>query len=373
MRIKKSLSLLITIILSVSINAQQKWNQFRGDSKNSASIISDKEINSLPKIEWSTFLDSEIIASPVLTDSLVIISTDKSSIHFLNKINGKEVWKFETSGSIWSTPIEVNNKLYVISLDGHLYIFDINKRQLVKKIWLSKYDEKTYPESIYIRSGIKADKNNIYILAESHILAIDRVSNKINWKTEIRFGDTWSTPCIGSNFLYHLGDSELYIINKENGKIFDKIKIGLENFSSPSIESNTLVFNSKNGIFYSFNIKSKSITQIRNTDKQTLSSTALSNGNAYYGNSEGDIYSTKIASGKLKWTVNLEEVITASPIIINSIILFPTENGHLTAININTGQIQWKLKVKSGMKSSPAYDNGKIYIADKLGYVYALK
>lgn len=70
--------------------------------------------------------DSWVISSVAVKDSIVVTGT--SDGHFVQAIHletGKELWKYRTVSLVWSSPVIVNNTVYVGSDEGILYAFDI--------------------------------------------------------------------------------------------------------------------------------------------------------------------------------------------------------------------------------------------------------
>ena len=70
---------------------------------------------------------SWVISSVAVKDSIVVTGT--SDGHFVQAINletGKEIWKYKTVSLVWSSPVILNNTVYIGSDEGALYAFDLH-------------------------------------------------------------------------------------------------------------------------------------------------------------------------------------------------------------------------------------------------------
>jgi outer membrane protein assembly factor BamB len=66
------------------------------------------------------------ISSPAVRDGVVYSGTsDGHFVHALQASDGKELWRFQTPGLIWSSPSIAGSMLYVTGLPGALYAVDL--------------------------------------------------------------------------------------------------------------------------------------------------------------------------------------------------------------------------------------------------------
>src|SRR5262249_51246148 len=66
-------------------------------------------------------------ASVAITDRLVIAGSRDKLVHALDRQTGKAVWTFPTKGRVDSSPVVDGRRVFVGSLDGHLYVLDLEK------------------------------------------------------------------------------------------------------------------------------------------------------------------------------------------------------------------------------------------------------
>lgn len=86
-------------------------------------------------IHWAVDLGSPVLSSPSSFQNRIVVGTTDGYLHCMRSIDGSHIWKFRTSGKIWSSPIltEEGMKIFVGSLDSHIYCLDANSGRLVWK------------------------------------------------------------------------------------------------------------------------------------------------------------------------------------------------------------------------------------------------
>jgi len=142
---------------------------------------------------------SRFIGGPVLSDKLIYAATADGIVHAIdrNASEGvaKEVWKFPTEGSIWSTPLLVEGTLYVTSMDKHVYAIDAETGSLK---W--KYpDQDSEPETPPLGGIVGAPalhKGVLYFSSfNNRLYALDVETHKILWRYQTS-NWVWGSPVV---------------------------------------------------------------------------------------------------------------------------------------------------------------------------------
>jgi outer membrane protein assembly factor BamB len=71
-------------------------------------------------------------SSAAVTDQLVLAGSRDRRLRALDRKTGKEVWNFATEGKLDASPVVAGKRVFVPSLDGHLYVLDLAGKQLDK-------------------------------------------------------------------------------------------------------------------------------------------------------------------------------------------------------------------------------------------------
>jgi outer membrane protein assembly factor BamB len=141
-------------------NGNQKWNfKTVGDSLNNKNFGFDrKAILSSPVISQNKILFgcrdgflycldasgkllwkmdhrvSWVISTVAVKDSIIVTGTsDGRFVQAVNLNTGKQIWKTQTNTLHWSSPIVVNNRVYIGGFDGNEYCFDLLTGKVISK------------------------------------------------------------------------------------------------------------------------------------------------------------------------------------------------------------------------------------------------
>lgn len=65
-------------------------------------------------------------SSPAVTSDQVLIGGRDKGLHCINRVTGKQVWRFSARGRIDSSPVVCGDKVVFGSMDGKLYVLSLN-------------------------------------------------------------------------------------------------------------------------------------------------------------------------------------------------------------------------------------------------------
>jgi eukaryotic-like serine/threonine-protein kinase len=88
----------------------------------------------LDGIEKWSFKDPEgarFVAGATIGDEIVYVGSAFGTMYALDRESGEEVWHYSTDRDIWSAPLLVENTLYFVTLDRHLYAVDAAEGDLL--------------------------------------------------------------------------------------------------------------------------------------------------------------------------------------------------------------------------------------------------
>ena len=79
------------------------------------------------KLEWSNDHQvSWVISSVAVKDSIVVTGTsDGRFVQAVSLNTGREIWRYRTKNVVWSSPLIINNQVYIGSNEGQLFCFDL--------------------------------------------------------------------------------------------------------------------------------------------------------------------------------------------------------------------------------------------------------
>jgi len=75
------------------------------------------------EIRWRTSLPDVAVATPVTTGEFILIGTLDGTLKLIDAQSGLTTWQERLDGSITSSPIIIDEKIYVVTLTGKVYCF----------------------------------------------------------------------------------------------------------------------------------------------------------------------------------------------------------------------------------------------------------
>jgi eukaryotic-like serine/threonine-protein kinase len=240
--------------------------------------------------------------------------------------NGKELWRFETSGWIVSSPAIDNGRVYFGSKNTYIYSLDANNG---RQIW-------SYKTNGYIRSSPAVMNGKVYVGSmDNYIYCLDAQDGSLLWKYKTQ-GPVVSSPAIANDHVY-VGswDGTLYCIHAESGNLIWSYLTSSDYqiTSSPSITDQKVYFG---------------------TDQRTLF------------HQDGAFYCLDAKTGDEIWFKRLNSNIYSSPAIAYGQIFIGTSNRFLS-LDAETGDELWEYTYPNGYgSSSPAVANGKVIVTMNL-------
>jgi eukaryotic-like serine/threonine-protein kinase len=307
------------------------------------------------------------------------------------------LWKFQTNGAVYSSPVVDNGVVFVGSTDGNLYAIDA--RSGAQK-W--KYATKArVTSSPAIQGGV------VYFGSyDSSFYALDATSGELKWKFasggERRFSaphihglvpeqdrmpdpfDVFlSSPAIVDGVVYFgSGDGNVYALDAATGTLKWKFQTGDVVHASPAVADGTVFIGSWDTYFYALDGNTGGVRWKFKTGEDPVihnqtgiqSSAAVAGGIVYFGCRDAKLYALDTATGARRWAAdNKGSWVIGSPAIKDGMVYFTTsDSGLFHAVDARTGEEQFALSLKWPMFSSPAIAGHMLYIGSHEGKLHAI-
>jgi outer membrane protein assembly factor BamB len=154
----------------------------------------------LPALVWSfpgageeEGANGQYVSAGALAGSLFLVGNGDGSLYALSLENGSLVWSFPTEDRIWSTPLVVDDVVYVTSLDKHIYALNLSDGSL---IW------RTPTRGAIAASPVLVDGSLWFGDFGDRIYQVDPDSGAILWTFEGGEDWFWATPAVDGDRLY---------------------------------------------------------------------------------------------------------------------------------------------------------------------------
>lgn len=259
-----------------------------------------------PSAKWVFY------SNPVFTaDGQLIVGSSgtEHSLFLVDAETGKEVWSFSDAGDHWqASPLVVGQMVYAPNADGTLYVFDLSIQGNDKLAWTLNLGDKLWSQPA-------TDGKRIYIASlNHHVFAVDIETHELVWTTPIELGGAnTGTPAISKDALFigSFGQTVEAISTVDGSLLWTAPAKGWV-WGGPIVADSTLYFADLDGNFYTVNTADGSpLTESIRPDGPILASPAVindkvifvtENGTVYAINPDGSIESLETLAGKLYTT-----------------------------------------------------------------------
>lgn len=247
------------------------------------------------KALWSNQLKQDIMSGPTVNEGMLAVGTSASTVVLLNQADGRTMNVNGVSGDVFSKPIISNHRLIAKTIDGNVYAFDTDGKEL----WVSEHGA---PHLILQASSSPIVLNNIILVgfSDGKLDAIDPQTGRVLWQRSIVYasgssdverlvdidadpivqGDTvyiatyqgyvgamnlstgqfiWSKPAsvyknmaIGEGDLFFVdNDDVIWAISRQTGQVkWKQTALKARGVTAPSLSGNRLVVGDKTGLLH---------------------------------------------------------------------------------------------------------------------------
>ncbi len=288
------------------------------------------------QIKWYINIGSPLVASPLLHKNLLIAATfdswvkdtrflRKNLVYAIDTNAGDQVWNFEISGNVFSSPCIAEDMVIIGSMNKILFAIDINDGNLK---W-------TFATQGEIWSSPSFNGDQIFVGCDDGFLYCLSLDGKLEWKTKLNGKIRSSSPCLSE-------DNNLIFIGTHSGAMY--------------------CLNQSNGL----------IGWDRRITKPVLSSAAVLNDRAFFASSDKKIYCFDSITGSKNWEFETGERIWSSPAITenNEVLFFGSLDSHIYGLDICTGNQTWKFPTMNIIDSSPCIASNMLFVGGRDGLLY---
>ncbi len=242
---------------------------------------------------------SHYVASPLVTKDAIFAPNADYNLYALSP-EGKLLWKFTAKQALWGTPAYDGKRLYVPSLDHHVY-------------------------------------------------ALDAATGKVEWATDLG-GAVASQPNLVDGVLYAgTFANSVAALDAQTGKVLWRAKTTGWVWSAPAYADGTLFVGDLKGAFFAFSAKDGSAKwQVTPNEGGIVGKPAVKDGIVYFTTENGKLAAMTV-TGKPQWQISLQGKLYSPPILTDGEILVAPYKGDdlLVALSAENGSQKWALPIKT--------------------------
>ncbi len=169
------------------------------------------EGSSAPQLSWVfSQAKDRYIAAPVIAGELILAPSGDNTLYAVS-MNGELAWKFTAEHGLWGSPLVDKERVYVASLDHHLYALKLDTGELIWKTddvggQMTAQPGQGPDGTLYV--GVFGSKNDDPKQA-SKLLAINPETGALAWSLPTKSW-VWHAPVLDGNVLY-FADQDGYV------------------------------------------------------------------------------------------------------------------------------------------------------------------
>ena len=329
-------------------------------------------------LNWYVQTEDKVSSSPIAVDDTVYVGSDDKNVYAISAGEGKVKWTFKTGSWVSTSPAFYNNKIYIGSRDGKIYSLNIFNG---KKEWEFRGEE-----TVFFNPSVDEDKGILLIGAslyerghhhEEVIFGINAESGSKVWTFKIG-ASVYHAPFLSGGVAY-MGTEGGTVISLDTGtgKEIWKFETGGRIYASPVVSEDIVyiacegLFN--NGIVILLNAEDGRHIWTMEFDKPFRSSVCVGEDIIYIGSLDKNLYAVDLEKRNILWKYETRGGIRCTPVLYKDILYTGSDDGCFYAINALTGERIWHFDTGGALRSSPSVLGDSIYFGSRDGKIYSLK
>lgn len=360
--------------------------------------------NNKYKVQWSKIISRDELTgsetTPVFFDDIVLVGAHNGLLIALNRNTGDVKWSFKTEYKLYSTPLVIQNKIFLISGSGVFHVLSKNGIELFSTI-IS--DCKIRKASMFLilenvirkKMGLQTKKHSIgtirnwaslnygndciyAVVAGRGLISFD-TNGALNWQHELGNKNDYHLAGVAidnhGNIYVPSFKSQLFCIDKNGNEVWKKSTgINSIHWSNPSIDvNNSKIFigteyNQIKGSVVAFDFKGNRLWKSY-LGQAVRGSVLIGLDKFIYASGlSGTLYKLCAETGKIEATYNLSKDIRGlwtSPTMdkLGNLLVsvkLNRKSGGIIKIN-KAGVVKWLYKGPKILATPSISDDGKVY------------
>jgi outer membrane protein assembly factor BamB len=213
------------------------------------------------------------IGGALILDEAIYAPNTDGSLYALD-LEGNLLWTFTAGEALWGRPATDGERIFIGSLDHHLYALDAASGQLLWKVDLGG--------AIVGPPGVGPD-GTLYIgLFNPSMLALDPASGATLWSTAIQ-GWVWNGPALADDLLF-FGDLNgyFYALSSGNGRLaWEPEQPDGPVVGQPLVSGEAVIFVTESGTVYALDRQGRALWTFQTGEDAKIYTTPVQSGDLY--------------------------------------------------------------------------------------------
>jgi outer membrane protein assembly factor BamB len=342
------------------------WPMFRGGQN-----LSGRAPGDLPDsftALWKFKTGDAVKSSPVVVDNVVFVGSSDENVYAIDLETGRKVWAYETTDAIEATPCVIEDSVFVGSLDGFLYALNAKDGSL---LW--KYE--TEGQILGAANWTRSPDGRIWILVGSYdnkLHCLDSKDGAVIWTYETDNYINGSPAVDDQKTVFGGCDALIHVVSLIDGSNVAEIDSGSYIAASAAFVDGQVYVGNYDNVFIRADVDAGKIAwKYTQSDEPFFSSPAVGEEVVIFGGRDGLVHCVGRDDGQVVWTFKTLGEVDSSPVICGDKVVVGSEDGRLYVLKLSDGTKVWSYEAGQPITSSPAVARGLIVVGCDDGYVYA--
>lgn len=319
---------------------------------------------------WEYNALAGISTSPLVRDSVVIISTLNGELQAVNLVNGKRLGYVVLEPSIAGTPALDNSAVIIPIAGGDETLIALSLRTS-EPFWKASLGP--------IESSPLLYDNFVYVTTmEGMAYCLKKHDGSIVWKfesgTEERRKPIRSSPATDGQTIFFGGDDgNLYAIDRTSGTLRWKFNAGAPVFASPIVARDAVLFGTLGGKFHCLDATNGVMRWTFDAASPIYGTAAANDQAVFVGSSNGICYALDPQSGAKRWQFLTRSVVNSPPLLAGNLLYWGSMDRTLYALDSQTGKELWRYDALGRIRVPPVIWGNLLLVTSEDKFVVALR
>lgn len=370
--------------------AQETGDAFRGGGPNTG-VIETRGVERLGGLAWRFQTGGTIRSSPSVADGTVYVGSGDGRLYALDGDTGALLWSQSVGAPVGGAPLVTGDRVVFTDRANRVHAVE---RATGDPIW----SVETGPDlpltwglegwDYLLPSPARAGRRVLVGSGDGSLYALELESGREVWRFRTG-GRIRGTPAVHDGIAWvGSGDGIIYAVSVEDGREirrhvtagtemdatdfgFDRTQIQ----ASAAVAGGTVYLGSRDASLYALDPTDATVRWTAEEGSAwVVASVAVRDGRVFVGrSSSGTLAALDAATGEVGWTVATGGPVFSSPVVVGETVYVASGGGDVLALAVEDGAERWRYPLGAGSYSTPAVRDGRIYVGSDDGHLYALR
>jgi len=345
---------------------ESDWPQFQYDAQNTGYNPNAAGPTGELTERWSFSTLGEVVSSPVVVDDTVYVGSKDGKVYALDAQTGEKEWEYETGADIRSDPVVAGTTLYIGNDAGEVFALSLDGVEE----WTASFDGPIF-------TPLNVAGGRLYVpFGDSSLVALNASSGAEGWRNDGRPRDV----AVAGGSVFATGSvNYLYKLNASDGsRVWSDYR---DDPSPPTYDTKTVyvggedriaAYNATDGTIrwlteFTDPLYGPQCQSIGVRDRTAYVAVALEDDSAGYA------LAFDTVTGERQWRVELPNPINSAPVLAGDLIYVGCDDGNVYGLRQSDGSEVSSYETGAAVQSTAAISAGAIFVGSDDGYVYALE